>query len=82
MKKVKVRTRYGKVIPEDDIDEPQLLAYKVKRETEATVFYCPYVPLTTTGVVGEEEALKNEIEKIEKKRSKCKARRMGSRPCD
>ena len=82
MKKVKVKTRYGTVIPEDDIDEPQIIRYRVNRATDAAVFYCPYVPLTTTGVVGEEEALKNEIEKIEKKRSKCKARRMGSGPCD
>ena len=75
-KKVKIMTRYGKVVPDDD---PPLAGYTGKSKVDSGYFYCPYVPLATTGVFSEEEVLKREIKDIENEKKKARRRRRKNR---
>ena len=59
-------TRYGEVVVPEEKDE---VGYKGGTPMDAGSFYCPYVPLQTSGVLTEEEVLKREIAIIEKERA-------------
>lgn len=67
---------------EESEDTEVVLMYKEKSEVDAGFFYCPYVPLIRNGgPVTVKEALRIEVEDIERKRSRQKAKRGKEKKC-